>query len=177
MLSENVTIENGKAEHIFNIPKKWGNTSVSVSAVLTFLNDKIKQPENVKKIYDSKGLSIKSTTIDIPSTIAVDQEYQKQYNNSKNKLIEVSQGLITDITEHKERERLLVVDVTINDVWYSMEKYQKERVIQSIDKSIENITTWLDRKNEKPNILVNYQDSYGKQLINRKIFGGFEILE
>lgn len=174
-MSEKVTIKSGKAEKVFDIPKKWGDTSVGVSAVMTFNNPEIIQPEETKEFYKNVSDSLEIKSIDIPSTIAVQQAKEKFYNDSKKELIKISGGLILDISEYQENEDL-VATVVFDDVWYSIPKYEKERIIDSIDTSLKNLII-STKKLEEHKVGIIYKDSYGKKLIKRKMFGGIEIVE
>lgn len=174
-LSENIIIKNGRAEQIFNIPKEWGNITVAVSAVLTFKNNEIKQPEKVKEFFKNEGVILETKTIDIPSKEIVQQTKENTYQNTKKELIKASNGLILKIEEFQDENRVAVI-VIFDNIWYQIEKYEKEEIVNTLDPALKNLVA--STKNISPDkVFVFYQNKNHKDLVNRTMFGNLEIIE
>ena len=174
-LSENIIIKNGRAEQIFNIPKEWGNTAVAVSAVLTFKNNEIKQPEKVKEFFKNEGVILETKTIDIPSKEIVQQTKENTYQNTKKELIKASNGLILKIEEFQDENRVAVI-VIFDNIWYQIEKYEKEEIVNTLDPALKNLVA--STKNISPDkVFVFYKNRSSKNLVNRTMFGNLEIIE
>ena len=174
-LSENIIIKNGRAEQIFNIPKEWGNITVAVSAVLTFKNNEIKQPEKVKEFFKNEGVILETKTIDIPSKEIVQQTKENTYQNTKKELIKASNGLILKIEEFQDENRVAVI-VIFDNIWYQIEKYEKEEIVNTLDPALKNLVA--STKNISPDkVFMFYQNKNHKDLVNRTMFGNLEIIE
>jgi hypothetical protein len=174
-LSENIIIKNGRAEQIFNIPKEWGNITVAISAVLTFKNNEIKQPEKVKEFFKNEGVILETKTIDIPSKEIVQQTKENTYQNTKKELIKASNGLILKIEEFQDENRVAVI-VIFDNIWYQIEKYEKEEIVNTLDPALKNLVA--STKNISPDkVFVFYQNKNHKDLVNRTMFGNLEIIE
>ena len=174
-LSENIIIKNGRAEQIFNIPKEWGNIAVAVSAVLTFKNNEIKQSEKVKEFFKNEGVTLETKTIDIPSKEIVQQTKENTYQNTKKELIKASNGLILKIEEFQDENRVAVI-VIFDNIWYQIEKYEKEEIVNTLDPALKNLVA--STKNISPDkVFVFYKNRNSKNIINRTMFGKLEILE
>ena len=174
-LSENIIIKNGRAEQIFNIPKEWGNIAVAVSAVLTFKNNEIKQSEKVKEFFKNEGVTLETKTIDIPSKEIVQQTKENTYQNTKKELIKASNGLILKIEEFQDENRVAVI-VIFDNIWYQIEKYEKEEIVNTLDPALKNLVA--STKNISPDkVFVFYKNRNSKNIVNRTMFGKLEILE
>ena len=174
-LSENIIIKNGRAEQIFNIPKEWGNIAVAVSAVLTFKNNEIKQSEKVKEFFKNEGVTLETKTIDIPSKEIVQQTKENTYQNTKKELIKASNGLILKIEEFQDENRVAVI-VIFDNIWYQIEKYEKEEIVNTLDSALKNLVA--STKNISPDkVFVFYKNRSSKNLVNRTMFGNLEIIE
>ena len=174
-LSENIIIKNGRAEQIFNIPKEWGNITVAVSAVLTFKNNEIKQPEKVKEFFKNEGVILETKTIDIPSKEIVQQTKENTYQNTKKELIKASNGLILKIEEFQDENRVAVI-VIFDNIWYQIGKYEKDEIVNTLDPALKNLVA--STKNISPDkVFVFYQNKNHKDLVNRTMFGNLEIIE
>lgn len=174
-LSENIIIKNEKSECVFDIPKEWGNLTVAVSAFLTFKNDEIKQPEKVKEFFKNKGVALDTKTIDIPSKEIVQQAKEITYQNTKKELIKASNGLIIKIEEFQDKNRVAVV-VIFDNLWYQIENYEKEEIVNSLDLALKNLIA--NTKNISPDkVFVFYKNKNQKNLVNRNMFGKLEIKE
>lgn len=174
-LSENLTIKNGKADYIFDIPKKWGDLTVSVTAVLTFKNNEIKQPENIKEFFKNEGIALDIKSIDIPSKEIVQKAKETVYQNTKKELIKASNGLILEIGEFQDENRVAVI-VIFDNIWYQIEKYEKEEIVNSLDSALKSLIA--NTKNISPDkVFVFYKNKNHKDLVNRTMFGKLEIKE
>ena len=188
VVSDFLPIKNGVIEHTFDV-SNWEVGEVVGSAMFRFNLDDHPQPDNIKAIYGQFGEKmtgslaedtsengkigmIEEVYINYPSESAVKEKKAEQFKVAINEIINVSNGVIVDISPRYNDDNWELVNVVVSDSWYYSAEHEKERFAEQIGSTVGTII-----KNAGLDDLasVYFVDTFGKTVAEPKILGGYEI--
>jgi hypothetical protein len=188
IVSEFLAIKSGVIEHTFDV-SKWEPGEVAAMAMFRFNLDDHPQPDSIKSIYgkfgekmtgalatehhqNGKNGTIENVTIAYPSEAAVKEKKAEQFTEALTEIINVSNGIIVDISPRYDDGDWQLVNVVVSDSWYYSAEHEKERFAEQVGSTVEVII-----KNEaiSDSASVYFVDTFGKTVAEPKILGGYKI--
>lgn len=85
-------------------------------------------------------------------------------------IVDKSDGVVVSIDKQPGRDDWGVIKVVVSDAWYESPEHEKERFAEVFGSAVKSIVGTHDGT-----VLVNYYDTYDKELATEKIFGGWKI--
>lgn len=188
--SDFIEVNGGKAEVTFDIPADWEPAYFAASAMFRFNLDDYPQPDTIKAIYgdigenitgdlaasnqlDGQNANFKTVTVAYPNEEAVKSSLNKKFDSAITELKSIGGNIILDITPTSEDWS--VVNVVVNDIWYSSPEYEKERFTDQIGNTIINLVN--NSGKYEGTVFIYFVDSYGTKLAKPKLIGGWKILK
>jgi len=102
----------------------------------------------------------------------IDKADFNSYFNAMDELIALFDGIIVDFKTGRQGDYSMIY-VTVSDVWYNSETYQKERFAEDVAESIKRISK---ETGVSDFVSVYFNDTHDKRLAEPKLFGGYKIL-
>lgn len=188
IVSEFLAIKNGVIEHTFDV-SKWEAGEVVGMAMFRFNLDDHPQPDSIKAIYgqfgekmtgslakdhnqNGKNGVIENVTIAYPSESAVKEKKAEQFTVAINEIINVSNGVIVDISPRFNDGNWKLVNVVVSDAWYYSAEHEKERFAEQIGSTVETIIKNAEIDDYAG---VYFVDTFGKTVAEPKVLGGYKI--
>ena len=188
IVSEFLAIKNGVIEHTFDV-SKWEAGEVVGMAMFRFNLDDHPQPDSIKAIYgqfgekmtgslakdhnqNGKNGVIENVTIAYPSESAVKEKKAEQFTVAINEIINVSNGVIVDISPKYNDDNWQLVNVVVSDAWYYSAEHEKERFAEQIGSTVETIIKNAEIADYAG---VYFVDTFGKTVAEPKVLGGYKI--
>lgn len=188
--SEFLEIKDGKIKHIFHVTE-WEVGEIAGMALFRFNLDDHPQPDSLKAIYgqygekmtgsltednhqNGKNGNIETVTVSYPSETAVKEKRLEQLATGISEIINVSNGIITNITPRYNDGDWTLVNIVVSDAWYYSADHEKERFVESVGTTVETLVVNSGIGNSK-STSVYFVDTYNKTVAEPKIFGGYKI--
>lgn len=188
MKSEFLEVKDGIISHDFEIPSEWEPAHFAASAMFRFNAEDHPQPDNIKEIYGEVGekmtgdlttenhlegnnATINGGTVAYPSEEVVETAMDDKFNQAVSEMKELSNGIILDIKQ--KYDDWMIVDVVVSDSWYYSPDHEKERFVEQMGETVQNLVNNSGKKDGL--ISVYFVDSYGSELASPKMLGGWKI--
>lgn len=187
-LSDFVEVKDGKAVKEFAIPEDWGIGHIAGTALFRFNYADKPQPDRVKTIYGNDGEKMTGSlikdngkggkyasaqaTVAYPDEKTVKEDLLKKFSAAIAETIKVSKGAIKSI-KPRYNENWDLVNVVVDDAWYLLKDFEKERFAEQVGKSIETLVVNAGIVKNTANIY--FVDTFGKDVASPKLLGGYSI--
>ncbi|WP_096155700.1 hypothetical protein [Bacillus sp. FJAT-45066] len=188
IVSDFLEIKDGKIQHTFDV-SEWEPGEVGGMAMFRFNLDDHPQPDSIKVIYgqfgekmtgtlavahhqNGKNGSIENVTIAYPNETAVKEKRSEQFVKAIQEIIEVSGGIIVDISPRYNDGDWTLVNVVVSDAWYYSAQHEKERFAEQVGNTVE---TLIVNAGVSKTTSVYFVDTFAKTVAEPKIFGGYKI--
>lgn len=192
LVSDFISIENGKGVKEFKIPEEWDVGYISGITMMRFNLDEHPQPDHVKEIYGESGENLKgeyaeennvngyninlpTITIPYPNEETVKEVQNELFADAMEELISLSNGIIVNMQPHFNDGDWSSVAVTVSDAWYNSPEHEKERFAETMGDAVTTIIKNTGKVNADKNITVYFYDTYQKELASPKVLGGYKI--
>lgn len=192
-----VSVSGGKVAHDFTITNEWGHEgygNFGVTASVTFNSEEKPQPKEVTDLYGENGehllgelaiensvdgfnAMIQSSTIDFPSTEALNKKRVELFEATLKQIVNQSNGVILDIRPYYNKDEWKLTSVVVGDSWYYSAKHEKERFAEQVGPQIKDLIYKAGLVDEESAVGVFFIDSFGKEVASPKMLGGYKIKE